>query len=169
MGWWDDLRIVGSARTTGSNAAALAEVNGTGIYAWRFTTGKELFFGCQLPHRYQIGAPLKPHVHWLADTTETYTGTWTLDYLWANPTQVTPISNKITLTGAISGAKTALVPQLTEINSAAMNQAYGISCFSAGWRSPCRREPGFTCSNSISITKVTPSAASPSTRNEDLP
>lgn len=127
MGWWDDLRIAGSARTTGANAAALANVNSTGIYAWRFTNGKELFFGAQLPHRYQIGAPLKPHVHWLADTTEIYTGTWTLDYLWANPTQATPISDKITLTGAISGAKTALVPQITALDSAAMNQAYGIS------------------------------------------
>lgn len=125
MPWWDDLRVAGSARATGGNAAALANVNSTGIYAWRFTTGKELFFGGQLPHKYQLGAPLHPHVHWLADTSETYTGSWTLDYLWCNPTQATPISNKITLTGSISGAQTALVPQITAFN--AMTHAFGIS------------------------------------------
>lgn len=115
MPWWDDLRVAGSARTTGPNAASLANVNSTGIYAWRFTNGKELFFGGQLPHRYQLGSPISAHVHWLADTTETYTGTWTLDYLWANPTQAAPISNKITLTGSISGSQTALVPKVTAL------------------------------------------------------
>ena len=125
MSWWDDLRVAGSARATGGNAAALANVNSTGIYAWRFTNGKELFFGGQLPHRYHLGGPLCPHIHWLADTTETYTGTWTLDYMWCNPTQVTPISDKITLTASISGAKTALVPQLTEFTH--LTHAFGIS------------------------------------------
>lgn len=127
MGWWDDLRIAASARTTGPNAAALANVNASGINGWRFTNGKEVSFGCQLPHRYQLGSELHPHVHWMADTSEVYTGTWTFDYLWCNPTQVTPISDKVTLTGAISGAQTALVPKITALDSAPMNQAYGIS------------------------------------------
>lgn len=127
MANWDDLRIAPGARSTGANAAALANVNGSGIYAWRFTNNKELFFDAQLPHAYQIGGPLKPHVHWMPDASETYTGTWTLEYLWCNPAQVAPISNKIALTGAISGGKTAWVPQITAIDSAAMNQAFGLS------------------------------------------
>lgn len=128
MANWDDLRIAASARSTGPNAASLANVNGSGIYAWRFTNGKELFFDAQLPHSYQIGSPLKPHVHFLPESSETYTGTWTFEYLWCNPLQVSPISSKVTLTGAIGGAKTAWVPQVIGMNSAAMNQAFDLSC-----------------------------------------
>lgn len=115
MSFWDDLRISASARSTGPNAATLANVNSTGIYCFRYTNGKELFFNGQISHRYQEGSPLLAHVHWFADTTETYTGSWTFEYLWANPAQETPFSNKITLTGAISGSQTAMVPKITAL------------------------------------------------------
>lgn len=103
---WDDLRMGQAARAVGGNAAALANYNSTGIYVYRYTTGKELFFECQLPHAWNLGT-ISPHVHWVPDTTETYTGTWDLDYVWTPVTVGAAVSAKQSITGSISGAKTA--------------------------------------------------------------
>lgn len=126
MGLWNDFQMGGRARTQGSNDPAFSNINSTGIYGNYFTNGKELFFTAQLPHRYKVGTPLKPHVHWVPATSETYTGTWSLDYVWFNPVQKTPMSSKITVTGAISGVKTAWVPDYTNLDQ--MAQAFDISC-----------------------------------------
>jgi hypothetical protein len=126
MGLWNDVQLGGRGRLQGSADPAFADINSTGIYGYKFTNGKIMYFNAQLPHRYKVGTPLKPHLHWVPDTTETYTGTWTLEYVWFNPVQKTPMSSKVTVTGAIAGAKTAWVPEYT--NLAVMNQTFDISC-----------------------------------------
>lgn len=110
---WEDYRMGLGARSVGANPAVLTNYNATGIYVWRYTTGKELFFDAQLPHAWNLGT-LKPHVHWVPDTTETYTSTWDMDYVWCNPASGTAVSAKQSITGSISGAKTAY--QMNTVN-----------------------------------------------------
>ena len=111
---WDDLLLGKGLRTTGAAAVSLSNYNSTGIYVWRYTTGKEAFFDAQMPHGWDKGT-IKPHVHRVPDTTETYTGTWDMDYVWCNPTTGTAVSAEANITGAISGAKTAYQMQTTDI------------------------------------------------------
>jgi hypothetical protein len=111
---WEDLQMLFSARNQGAAAAVLANYNSTGIYVWRYTDGKELFFTAQVSHAWNR-LTLKPHVHWVPDTTETYTGTWDMDYVWCNPNTGAIVSAKQSISGAISGAKTAYTEQTTDI------------------------------------------------------
>lgn len=117
MANWNDVQFAGSARATGNTPAALAEVNGTGIYQYRFTNGKELHFRGQLPHSYRQGAPLLPHVHWMAESSATYTGTWTMEYLWTQAAPGTALSAKQTLSGNFNAAVTAWQSQVLTLGS----------------------------------------------------
>lgn len=119
MANWDDVQFAGSARATGNTPAALAEVNGSGIYQYRFTNGKELHFRGQLPHTYHQYSPLLPHVHWMAESSATYAGTWTLEYLWTQAGPGIPLSTKQTLTGTFNGAVTAWESQVTNLGAMA--------------------------------------------------
>lgn len=111
---WEDLRLGQSARATGGAAAVLSNYNSTGIYVYRFATGQELFYEAQMPHAWNRGT-IKPHVHWVPDTSTTYTGTWNMDYVWVNPGPGIAVSAKQSISGSITGAKTAYQSQVTDI------------------------------------------------------
>lgn len=123
---WNDVQLAGRGRLQGSADPAFGNINSTGLYGYNFTNGKIIYFTAQLPHRYKRGTPLRPHIHWVPGTSETYTGTWTLEYIWFNPVQKTPMSSLQSVTGAISGSKTAWVPELSALGE--MKQGFDISC-----------------------------------------
>ena len=65
---WDDWRWSGRGRPTGSNQPTFAQLGTTGMFAWRFTSGSQLYFSdLQLPHDYKEGTDLYPHVHFTVD------------------------------------------------------------------------------------------------------
>ena len=106
---YDDWRWTGSAAAPSTNPADLAEVNGSDVFAWRFTNGETLMFpDQQLPHDYKEGTDLFPHLHWCPSTTATYTGTWTLEYVdWLDAASGSAIQAKKTITAAFSASLTA--------------------------------------------------------------
>lgn len=90
---WNDLRVPGlDVRTTGSNAPSLTQwktdgsgSNGIYLYEFVYNLEKEVFFTVQLPHSYDQATDIKPHVHYLGDTSEnSVTVRWKFEYTWAN-------------------------------------------------------------------------------------
>jgi hypothetical protein len=106
---YDDWRWTGSAAAPATNPADLADVNASGVFAWRFTDGETLMFpDQQLPHDYKEGTDIHQHIHWCPSTTATYTGTWTLEYVdWLDAVQGSAIQAKKTITAAFNASLTA--------------------------------------------------------------
>lgn len=117
---WDDLMVFpGSTNSGGSKVPGwgLFKKNGTsqGVFLWWFDSGteEEVYFTVQIPHSYNVGTNLFPHVHW---TTETGTVTpsstnvqWGLEYTivaiggsFSNTTIITTngVIPSITITGS---------------------------------------------------------------------
>lgn len=60
----------------------------TGVYVWGFDAAaeEEMFFECQIPHAYDEGTTIIPHVHWTPDGNGGAGNvvSWGLEYTWAN-------------------------------------------------------------------------------------
>lgn len=90
---WDDLRVpMGDFVLRGVNDPGFEQLlddggGSVGVFAYKFagsTSDEELFFTVQLPHSYQEGSTLKPHIHWtVEDTASSQTVVWGLEYAWA--------------------------------------------------------------------------------------
>lgn len=67
---WEDLNLIGIARTTGANVPSFNQIGTTGTYAYSFsaTVMKEIFAQAQTPH--SLNRYLIPHIH--------LTGGWTV-------------------------------------------------------------------------------------------
>lgn len=89
---WEDLRVpMTSTKLGGSKdpGFALFKDNGSasqGVFAYLFdkTSEEELYFSVQLPHAWQAGTALEPHVHWCPIDTDAGTVVWGLEYTWAS-------------------------------------------------------------------------------------
>lgn len=134
---WDDLDFAMTIRTGGGeNPPVWTQVSTTGCWGWAFQTGDEAHFQRQIPHPFKVGQTgWAPHVHWMATTTATYTGTWTLT-LTGHVTSATPASapliTTVTRTGAFSVSATAWQGHLTALDNgtpgtAIDGSAWGIS------------------------------------------
>ena len=77
---WDDLRFPVANLKTGS--AGVPSWNNTyGVY--EFLINEYLFCQVQLPHAWEVGSILKPHIHWAKTTSDTGLVKWQMDYRWA--------------------------------------------------------------------------------------
>lgn len=111
-GGWDDLRIVPSAFDFAGNADPAQTTwqpagAGATFRVWEFAPNDEAFFTCQLPHGYQEGSALKPHIHWTpADrgaVEKDKTVNWKLDVSKASVYGTFGQSTPIALPGTCSG------------------------------------------------------------------
>jgi hypothetical protein len=112
---WTDLRVPMSALATVTGAGLKAPTysqlsdNGagsTGLYAAAYspTQEQELFFMAQLPHGWQEGTDIEPHIHWSPSATaNTGNVIWGLEYTWTNIDGAIGNSTIITLTAAADG------------------------------------------------------------------
>lgn len=107
--FWDDWRWAGLSRTIGGNAPTLTAINGTTLFGYVFTNGKELYYNeLQLPHEYAEGTDIHPHIHFAPTTTATYTGTWTLEYIdYLDVNNGTDLQAKKTVTADFNYSATA--------------------------------------------------------------
>jgi hypothetical protein len=123
---WDDLDFAMTVRSTGPNTPSLAQIGTTGIYAYTYANGKEAFFQRQIAHAYQVGTVWRPHVHWLPTTSDRYTGSFALTYLW-HPAASGALSPLRTVTGGTFDINpaTALATQLTNLDP--ITESFGIS------------------------------------------
>ena len=82
---WDDIRVSLNSRGTASSPT-LAMMQGN-LFAYKFegTKDQSIYFEVQLPHSWDEGTDIFPHVHWVSDGTDiTNSVTWSLDYTWGN-------------------------------------------------------------------------------------
>ena len=109
---WDDLRIVpGAFQFAGASDPNLSnwQPGGAGatFQVYEFNTNDEVFFTCQLPHNYDIGTDLKPHVHWTPrnrGTNESGNGVaWKIDYSLVDVNGTFSSSSTVNLTDTCDG------------------------------------------------------------------
>jgi hypothetical protein len=97
---WDDLRVpLSSTKLGGSKDPTFSQVlnNGAGsqgVFAYLFSASqeKELYFGAQMPHNWEEGTAIHPHVHWLGGGNGGATDVcaWGLEYSLANIGELFP-------------------------------------------------------------------------------
>lgn len=100
--FWDDLRVPLFTRTAAGNNPTYA-VFTNGVYAWRFGTGKELFWEAQLPHGYKHGSPIHFHVHTASNGTSTNAVIWGVEFTAATIGSDFPATVTATTTNAGTG------------------------------------------------------------------
>lgn len=102
--WWDDLRVPGHTVKLGAAAPDWVTFKASNIEIPAFAgsiTAEEVHFEVQLPHRYQQGFDIYPHIHYTPTTTGSGTVIWQLDYSWANAWGDFPDPTTVRATGVI--------------------------------------------------------------------
>ena len=105
---WDDLRVsIASARVPTAAPPNWAQVNddgaaSTGVFAYHFDDGENVFFTVQFPHSYREGSSITPHIHFQTTTDVDPADNFKigLEYQWVNinddmPTDTTIITKDI--------------------------------------------------------------------------
>jgi hypothetical protein len=86
---WDDLRTtVNAVRLSSTKPPAWTSYKSSEILAFsdQSIAGNEeqIFFSVQLPHSYQEGTDITPHIHWVPQDNTGGDVRWLLTYTWAN-------------------------------------------------------------------------------------
>jgi hypothetical protein len=70
-----------------------------GGYVLEFITGqdKTIKFNVQLPHGWQDGSILRPHIHWVGANTNSGNVKWEFTYSWANVDAAFPTETALTM------------------------------------------------------------------------
>lgn len=80
---WDDLRFPVTAINP-PGAASDPDVDATdGTLLFDASSTELVFVQVQMPHRWKLGSPIAPHVHWCKTTSAAGTVSWQLEYRWA--------------------------------------------------------------------------------------
>lgn len=108
---WDDLRValtttkLGGVKDPGFAQLASDGAGSTGVYAYHFdkTTEEEVFCAVQMPHSWEEGSDIEPHVHWLPTDTDTGAVVWGLEYAWLDFDGTLGNTTILTVTDAADG------------------------------------------------------------------
>jgi hypothetical protein len=70
-----------------------------GGYALEFVTGadKTIKFNLQTPHGWDDGTIVKPHIHWVGETTAAGNVKWEFTHSWANINEAFPAASSLTM------------------------------------------------------------------------
>jgi hypothetical protein len=94
---WDDLRVSATSVAAGGSAPGFETFLGTTkTYLFDKTGDEEVHFNIQLPHSYEEGTDIIPHVHWTPVDTDTGDVVWALEYTWQNEDGTFPATTTIT-------------------------------------------------------------------------
>ena len=122
---WDDLQVsVYATKLGGLSDPDWVKLRddgsgSTGVFTWHFdkTTSEELFFSVQLPHAWDAGSAIKPHVHWCPVDTDTGTVCWGLEY-WLSKRTGTPNANSTIIKSTPTAASgTAYLEQIEGVGT----------------------------------------------------
>lgn len=116
---YDDWRWAGAGvNPPGAPAAATLTEVATDEWHYVFANNSVMaFLDQQIPHDYEEGTDIVPHLHWFPTTEATYTGTWTMVFTgWLNISTGTSKSAALTRTLAFNSAMTAGQVQSADFN-----------------------------------------------------
>jgi hypothetical protein len=85
-GYWEDLRFPSQGINPAGSAAPPTVDDTTFPGTLLFASGADNLIGgvAQLPHGWQRGTAIRPHVHWCKTTSAAGTVAWRLRYTWAD-------------------------------------------------------------------------------------
>jgi len=100
---WDDLRFPASAIRLGGDAPATAQAyKDSLVLAFASNPNQFIYVIAQLPHAWEEGTSLVPHIHWTIPVSGAGGGAenvkWDLTYSWANIAGSFPASTPLTVT-----------------------------------------------------------------------
>lgn len=79
---WNDLRFPASSLQTHAAFPGFDSVNGGWLFSSTLT--EVLYQQAQLPHTWEVGTELIPHVHWMKTTSAGGDVLWRMSYKWAS-------------------------------------------------------------------------------------
>lgn len=79
---YEDLRFPANNLTLGASAPTVNTTYGWFEFQGSPTYGDSVFAIVQLPHAWEEGTSLHPHVHWMKTTSAAGVVNWQLDYRW---------------------------------------------------------------------------------------
>ena len=101
---YDDLRVAATSVKVGGAAPGFEAFLGTTkTYLFDKTGDEEVHFNCQLPHSYEEGTDIIPHVHWAPVDTDTGDVVWGLEYTWQNIDGTFPATTTIVIADDADG------------------------------------------------------------------
>ena len=114
---WEDLLVLASSAHVGASAPPFATMVG-GLDAYRFDDAQvadSLHFAWHITHRYMIGTPLYPHVHWCPTTTNTGVCRWGIEYSAARGYSLDAFTTTTTLYIEQAASGTVGAHQIAEV------------------------------------------------------
>lgn len=97
---WNDIIIPGAALGAGASAPdPISHPSASTVIVYGFDGNnilEQLYGQFELPHDYEQGSILSPHVHWTPTTTASGSVIWNMDYAYANV-------NDVHISGTVSG------------------------------------------------------------------
>lgn len=127
----DAVCIITPRSATGNTAASLVNINSTSIYGYEFVSNgtREISFCCQLPHTWEEGSSVEPHIHWVPSNSNTGTAVFDMDYWVTNIGEAMPQSQHVSVT--VAGRGVAYCHQLTSYGSISMTGKTASCIFGA--------------------------------------
>lgn len=138
---YEDLTIPATTTKTQGNADPTFSVvknNGSGsrgafVYWFSPSSLQEIFFVVQMPHKWEEGSDIYPHVHWIAPTNAGSTKVqWGLEYVWANVGEVygntTIVTSNTVEIGGNADAYRHVITEFPSINGAGKTLSSMILC-----------------------------------------
>jgi hypothetical protein len=108
---YEDYRVTPLLRlntdgTINNTGPTFTQIGSSGLYAFTFADGTtdNVYFEVQLPHNWDEGTNVYPHVHWIPATSGNGTVEWSLQYQWVN------------IGGSFSGTATTPVTGTQSVN-----------------------------------------------------
>jgi hypothetical protein len=127
---WDDTMVPALSVKTGAAAPTLGAFGPSGsIQTYLFqpsSQNDQCWFGIQMPHDWQEGTNIRPHVHWAPTTTGSGAVMWGLEYTFANINAVFPAPTTIYCTGSAAGV--AWTHQITGFTDEISGSGKTLSC-----------------------------------------
>lgn len=114
---WTDFVIDPVSTANQANSPSLKTFVDGDMMALAFEAGnqvEEVFFDVQMPHSWEEGSTIYPHIHWAPGDGSTGNVVWYLDYTWANidGTFTTPVTVS---SGAVAAGGEAFKHNMTMI------------------------------------------------------
>ena len=121
--YWDDLRIPLVQARPGNSTPAFAKCKddgsgSVGVYTYQFSASaaQDLQFITQIPHGWQPGSLIRPHIHWAPSSANVGNVVWQFEYTIAGPGAVFPAVTIIDpITVAAGGSGVHLINGFTPI------------------------------------------------------